>query len=276
MSCPLAHLMSSCRKTFRGPNSLPNLPSTVYRAIPKVVLHQNLDVESNRCKEFLETRRRELELYLKTLVEDKEIRDSGEIHAFLLIGETTELTGEEKDLQKEKQLNLAHAEEDMQALKEHFRKIMRTTEGVGKYYNSKRSFLTSDLEKLYNLYPTLKNTPSMAQLDPDFAKIVRLLKNVAAHSLYTEFHCEVYCEQVSLSSKEVTNSYFVELERCEAVVLVNAFLSYEGNSILCESNCCASGTGQCLPYEAYGLQKPCPSHDGRRHQSGECLGYSLS
>ena len=47
-----------------------------------------------------------------------EIRDSGEINAFLLAGEATHLTQEEKIIQEEEQRNLAYANATLKELLE--------------------------------------------------------------------------------------------------------------------------------------------------------------
>lgn len=54
-------------------------------------------------------------------------------------------------------------------------------------------------ERIYNLYPTLKNVNSMVEIPSDFSNIIRLSKTVQAYLLYHHFHIDELCEQVILN-----------------------------------------------------------------------------
>mmetsp|Transcript_4068 Transcript_4068/g.5048 ORF Transcript_4068/g.5048 Transcript_4068/m.5048 type:complete len:793 (-) Transcript_4068:104-2482(-) len=135
---------------------------------------------SKHTSDFIETRRRDLEAYLKALCDIPEIRDSGEINAFLLAGEATHLTQEEKIIQEEEQRNLAYANATLKELLENVKSLLSTEEGIA---------------RLYKLYPTLKEMPNFSHLPADYANILRLTKTITAYSLYFRFHCEDECEQ---------------------------------------------------------------------------------
>lgn len=130
--------------------------------------------------EFVEIRRRELCQYLQALCKIPEIRDSGELHGFLLAGEAVALKPKEQSLVKQKRKIYAGSQLWSAELSSLLRRLFRDSDGIA---------------LLQGMYDAVLKAETMEQLPRFYRKLFHALKESAAHVLYRALHQSPNCER---------------------------------------------------------------------------------
>lgn len=133
-----------------------------------------------------------------------QVRDCEEIKEFLLVGNSTELTEEEKLIQAAKEQVLENSSINFRELIDNIVGYLRTNEGIGMFslvffFFPKLPFLIFFilLARLQNFFPTLKEVSSITELPADYLATIKLVKNFMCYFMFYRYHCAESCEQVN-------------------------------------------------------------------------------